>query len=34
VLRRDLSLAELAAEAELDRPALYDWVSKRCSGWK
>ena len=23
-----------AAQAELDRPALYQWVSKRCSGWK
>ena len=23
-----------AAQAELDKPALYQWVSKRCSGWK
>jgi hypothetical protein len=23
-----------AAQAELDRPDLYQWVSKRCSGWK
>lgn len=23
-----------AAQAELDRPDLYEWVSKRCSGWK
>jgi hypothetical protein len=23
-----------AAQAELDQPALYQWVSKRCSGWK
>ena len=22
------------AQAELDKPALYQWVSKRCSGWK
>lgn len=26
---------ELAsAQADLDRPELYQWVSKRCSGWK
>ena len=23
-----------AAQAELDRPDLYQWVSKRCAGWK
>lgn len=23
-----------AAQAELDKPELYQWVSKRCSGWK
>ncbi len=23
-----------SAQAELDKPALYQWVSKRCSGWK
>lgn len=23
-----------AAQAELDQPALYQWVSKRCSAWK
>jgi len=23
-----------AAQAELDKPALYQWVSKRCAGWK
>ena len=23
-----------AAQADLDKPALYEWVSKRCSGWK
>jgi len=23
-----------AAQAELDKPALYEWVSKRCSAWK
>lgn len=28
--QRDLK----AAQAELDKPELYDWVSKRCSGWK
>ena len=22
------------AQAELDQPALYQWVSKRCAGWK
>lgn len=23
-----------AAQAELDKPALYEWTAKRCSGWK
>ena len=23
-----------AAQAELDTPALYQWVTKRCQGWK
>lgn len=23
-----------AAQAELDKPALYEWTSRRCSGWK
>lgn len=23
-----------AAQAELDQPALYQWASKRCTGWK
>lgn len=28
--KEDLALAQ----AELDRPDLYQWVSKRCAGWK
>lgn len=28
--KEDLTLAQ----AELDRPDLYQWVSKRCTGWK
>ncbi len=23
-----------SAQAELDKPELYQWVSKRCAGWK
>ena len=23
-----------SAQAELDKPELYQWVSKRCTGWK